>query len=142
MVLIQVTVLQEQAALLRQHVPGLFAADCHVQLMTENGRSLLAKAGFVASRVEYTKSSGGRHIAVAHIGADLLMRMCYLPDTWLLRVFVCDADGNSREGSADDADWVEQDIAGPLCFQVCVVWTGAEADKANSGINGKVAIIT
>lgn len=89
----QVTRYQEQAALLRQHVPALFQPGCHVQLLTENGRSLLAKAGCVAARVEYTKSSGGRHIAVTHVGADLFMRACYIPDAWGLRVFVCDAGG-------------------------------------------------
>jgi diaminopimelate decarboxylase len=91
-----VTRFQEQAALLRQHVPGLFQPSCHVQLLTENGRSLVAKAGCVAARVEYTKSSGGRHIAVTHVGADLFMRACYLPDTWGLRVFVCDAAGAAK----------------------------------------------
>jgi diaminopimelate decarboxylase len=103
----QVTRFQEQAALLRQHVPMLFQPGCQVQLLTENGRSLLAKAGCAAARVEYTKSSGGRHIAVTHVGADLFMRACYLPDTWGLRVFVCDAGGApkgrvcSRGGSSN-----------------------------------------
>jgi hypothetical protein len=46
----QVTVFQAQAAQLAAALPALFAADCPVRLMTENGRSLLAKSGFTASR--------------------------------------------------------------------------------------------
>ncbi len=115
----------------------------------------MAKAGWIASRCQYVKSSGGRAIAVIHTGADLLMRTCYLPETWSLRVFVCDGTtGTSREAAADGAAggkaggaeaaaargkgggsggpagigdaaaeeedaccWLDQDVAGPLCFQ-------------------------
>eukprot|EP00879_Flechtneria_rotunda_P026788 GHRR01028613.1.p1 GENE.GHRR01028613.1~~GHRR01028613.1.p1 ORF type:complete len:250 (+),score=71.70 GHRR01028613.1:475-1224(+) len=107
---------QVQARLLTAAIPKLFKPDCHVRLITENGRSLLAKAGCVASRVEYTKYSGGRHIAVTHVGADLCMRACYFPDSWGLRVFVCDQDGRPKEGNAGVEQTV-QDVAGPLCFQ-------------------------
>ncbi len=60
-------------------------------------------------------------------GADLLMRSCYLPETWPLRLFICDPSGSSKEAAAGplhscsgggaSGGWVEQDIAGPLCFQ-------------------------
>lgn len=46
----QETVFQAQAAQLAAAIPELFAPDCPVRLATENGRSLLAKAGFTASR--------------------------------------------------------------------------------------------
>lgn len=72
---------------------------CGVRLITENGRSLLAKAGAAVSRVEYTKFCGGRHVAVCHVGADLCMRACYLPDTWGLRVALYDASGNPKDGA-------------------------------------------
>jgi hypothetical protein len=114
---LQETLFQKQARLLAGSIPELFSPTCSVRLVTENGRSLLAKAGCVASSVEYTKWSGGRHIAVTHIGADLCMRACYMPDTWGLRVFVCDAAGRQKEGAAG-VEEVVQDIAGPLCFQV------------------------
>jgi hypothetical protein len=48
--MLQETVFQAQAAQLAAAVPGLFAPGCCVRLATENGRSLLAKAGFTASR--------------------------------------------------------------------------------------------
>jgi diaminopimelate decarboxylase len=117
----QETLFQKQARLLADSIPALFSPNCSVRLVTENGRSLLAKAGCVASSVEYTKWSGGRHIAVTHVGADLCMRACYMPDTWGLRVFVCDAAGRQKEGAAG-VEEVVQDVAGPLCFQVGWLW--------------------
>jgi diaminopimelate decarboxylase len=47
---LQETVFQAQAAQLAAAIPQLFAPGCPIQLATENGRSLLAKAGFTASR--------------------------------------------------------------------------------------------
>lgn len=49
---LQETVFQAQAAQLAAAVPELFAPGCSIRLATENGRSLLAKAGFTASRYE------------------------------------------------------------------------------------------
>jgi diaminopimelate decarboxylase len=84
---------------------------------TDIDRCMISGAVCVCScRVEYTKWSGGRHIAVAHVGADLFMRACYLPETWGLRVFVCSSSGDPKEG-LNGVDPVQQDIAGPLCFQ-------------------------
>jgi diaminopimelate decarboxylase len=67
-------------------------------------------------RVEYTKWSGGRHIAVTHVGADLFMRACYMPETWGLRVYICDSSGTPKE-MQEGVEGVPQDVAGPLCFQ-------------------------
>jgi hypothetical protein len=51
------------------------------------------------------------------------MRACYMPDTWGLRVFVCNAAGRQKEG-VSGVEEVVQDVAGPLCFQVgsCVLF--------------------
>jgi hypothetical protein len=52
------------------------------------------------------------------VGADLFMRACYLPDTWGLRVFVCDARGAPKTaGGAAGSEMVPCSVAGPLCFQ-------------------------
>ncbi|MYV51138.1 diaminopimelate decarboxylase [Streptomyces sp. SID3212] len=97
------------ARLLRDTVPGLF--DGRYGLVTEFGRSLLAKHGTVLARVEYAKSAGGRPIAVTHAGAQLATRTVYDPASWPLRVAAYDAEGRPSTAQA-----VAQDVAGPACF--------------------------
>ncbi|MFE4539119.1 diaminopimelate decarboxylase [Streptomyces scopuliridis] len=99
----------EYARLLRETVPGLL--DGRYGLVTEFGRSLLAKHGTVLTRVEYAKSAGGRPIAVTHAGAQVATRTVYDPASWPLRIVAYDAGGRPRTGPA-----VAQDIAGPACF--------------------------
>ncbi|GAA2461477.1 type III PLP-dependent enzyme domain-containing protein [Streptomyces lavendulocolor] len=100
----------EYAALLAREVPGLF--DGRYGLVTEFGRSLLAKHGTVLARVEYTKTSGSRPIAVTHAGVQVATRTVYDPVSWPLRITVYDAGGRPRTGGP----FVEQDVAGPACF--------------------------
>ncbi|NLU70826.1 diaminopimelate decarboxylase [Streptomyces sp. HNM0574] len=97
------------ARLLARTAPGLF--DGRYGLVTEFGRALTAKAGTVLARVEYTKTAGGRRIAVTHAGAQLAVRTVFAPDSWPLRVAPYDPDGHPLTG-----DPVPQDIAGPCCF--------------------------
>ncbi|MFI8522521.1 diaminopimelate decarboxylase [Streptomyces sp. NPDC085481] len=97
------------AELLAASVPGLL--DGRYALVTEFGRSLLAKHGTVLARVEYTKTSGGRPIAVTHAGVQVATRTVYAPGSWPLRILAYDADGRPRSG-----DEVVQDVAGPACF--------------------------
>jgi diaminopimelate decarboxylase len=97
------------AALLKETVPGLL--DGRYGLVTEFGRSLLAKHGTILARVEYTKVSGGRPIAVTHAGAQVATRTVYDPASWPLRIAPYDAEGRPRTGPG-----VAQDVAGPACF--------------------------
>lgn len=97
------------ARLLRDTVPGLF--DGRYGLVTEFGRSLLAKHGTVVARVEYAKRAGGRPVAVTHAGVQVATRTVYAPEAWPLRIAAYDAKGRPKEGSA-----VVQDVAGPACF--------------------------
>ncbi|GGT98121.1 diaminopimelate decarboxylase [Streptomyces violascens] len=97
------------ARLLKEEVPGLF--DGRYGLVTEFGRSLLAKHGLVLARVEYAKSSGGRPIAVTHAGVQIAARTVYAPASWPLRIEAYDAKGRPKRGPT-----VAQDIAGPACF--------------------------
>lgn len=99
----------QYARLLADTVPGLF--DGRYGLVTEFGRSLLAKHGIVLARVEYTKTSGGRPIAVTHAGVQLATRTVFAPASWPLRIAAYDAKGRPRTGRA-----VPQDVAGPACF--------------------------
>jgi diaminopimelate decarboxylase len=90
-------------------VPALF--DGSFRIVTEYGRSLMAKNGFVATRVEYTKQSGGRRIALTHAGAQVVARTAFAPDAWPLRVLGYDGDG--RPSTAEPEI---QDVGGPCCF--------------------------
>lgn len=99
----------EYARLLAETVPGL--VDGRYGLVTEFGRSLLAKHGVVVARVEYTKSAGGRAVAVTHAGVQVATRTVYAPGAWPVRIAVYDAKGRPKEGPR-----VVQDVAGPACF--------------------------
>lgn len=99
----------QYARLLREAVPGLF--DGRYGLVTEFGRSLLAKHGTVLARVEYAKSAGGRRVAVTHAGVQVAARTVYVPGAWPLRIAAYDAQGRRKTGPE-----VVQDVAGPACF--------------------------
>jgi diaminopimelate decarboxylase len=81
------------------------------RIVTELGRSVMAKNGFLASRVEYTKSAGGRRIAITHVGAQVATRTVFAPASWPLRVLAYDPAGVPKTSAP-----VEQDVAGPCCF--------------------------
>ncbi|MCB5907542.1 diaminopimelate decarboxylase [Streptomyces pinistramenti] len=100
---------REYAELLSTAVPGLFSG--RYGLVTEFGRSLLAKHGTIVARVEYAKSAGGRPIAVTHAGAQVATRTVFAPDAWPIRVAAYDAQGLPKTGEP-----VAQDVAGPCCF--------------------------
>lgn len=95
-------------------VPEIF--DGEYSLVTEFGRSLLAKNGFIASTVEYTKDAGGRRIALTHAGGQVATRTVYMPEAWPIRVTAHDSKGILKDGSP-----FPQDIGGPLCFAGDVV---------------------
>jgi diaminopimelate decarboxylase len=99
----------QYARLLAEVVPGLF--DGRYGLVTEFGRSLLAKHGTVLARVEYAKSAGGRAVAVTHAGVQVAARTVYAPGAWPLRIAAYDTKGRPKGGPD-----VVQDIAGPACF--------------------------
>ncbi|OLZ67712.1 diaminopimelate decarboxylase [Streptomyces sp. IMTB 2501] len=100
---------EQYARVLADQVPGLF--DGRYGLVTEFGRSLMARHGTVVARVEYAKSTGGRRIAVTHAGVQVATRTVYAPEAWPLRIAAYDAKGRPRTGPE-----VVQDVAGPACF--------------------------
>ncbi|QQS55839.1 MAG: diaminopimelate decarboxylase [Candidatus Competibacteraceae bacterium] len=99
----------EYAALLRARAPALFSGAYRV--ITEFGRSIMAKNGFIAARVEYTKTSGDRHIAITHAGAQVAARTVFMPEMWAIRLSAFDAQGRFKRGKK-----IPQDVAGPCCF--------------------------
>ncbi|MFI5664958.1 diaminopimelate decarboxylase [Streptomyces sp. NPDC051684] len=117
---------EEYARILRETVPGLF--DGRYALVTEFGRSLLAKQGFIAAHVEYTKTSGGRRIAVTHAGAQVATRTVFVPESWPLRVGAYDAEGRPRTSAP-----LVQDVAGPCCFAGDLVARGRELPELEPG---------
>ncbi|WP_326819724.1 diaminopimelate decarboxylase [Streptosporangium sp. NBC_01756] len=113
-------------AALRAAVPGLF--DGRYALVTEFGRSLLAKNGFIGALVEYTKDAGGRRIAITHAGAQVATRTVLMPDSWPLRVGTFDPGGRPKDGPR-----LAQDIAGPCCFAGDVVAHARELPELREG---------
>ncbi|WP_329331415.1 diaminopimelate decarboxylase [Streptomyces sp. NBC_00663] len=99
----------EYVKCLQDRAPALFSGE--YQIVTEFGRSLLAKNGFTAACVEYTKTSGGRPIAITHAGAQVATRTVFMPSSWPLRITAHGPDGSIKAGEP-----VPQDIAGPCCF--------------------------
>lgn len=103
---------KDYADILKAEVPLLFTDK--YQVKTEFGRAIVAKNGVIITRVEYTKSSGGRHIATTHAGAQILTRTAFLPKSWPIRVTGYTARG--EEKTAQNFDVVATDVAGPCCF--------------------------
>ncbi len=97
------------ARVLEEHAGALFSG--RFKVITEFGRSLMAKNGFMAARVEYTKHTGGRQIAITHAGAQVATRTVFMPEMWTIRVSACDREGAPKRGEP-----VVQDVAGPCCF--------------------------
>jgi diaminopimelate decarboxylase len=110
---------REYADVLSAKVPLLFTNK--YQVKTEFGRAIAAKNGMIITRVEYTKNSGGRHIATTHAGAQILTRTAFLPKSWPLRVTGFLPTGEER--TAQTSEVVATDVAGPCCFAgdlICV----------------------
>jgi diaminopimelate decarboxylase len=100
---------EDYTQVLKTLVPELFSGK--YQVKTEFGRAIMAKNGFIVTRVEYTKVSGGRHIATTHAGAQIITRTAFLPQSWPIRVAGVAPDGTPRTGNP-----VQTDVAGPCCF--------------------------
>ncbi|WP_367223194.1 diaminopimelate decarboxylase [Streptomyces sp. 16-176A] len=94
--------------------PGLLGG--RYRIVTEFGRSLLAKNGFVAAVVEYVKDAGGRRVALTHAGAHIATRTVFMPEAWPLRASAYGPDGGPKR-----APVLRQDVAGPCCFAGDVV---------------------
>ncbi|WP_205124385.1 diaminopimelate decarboxylase [Tsukamurella asaccharolytica] len=99
----------EYVGVLRDRVPELF--DGRYSLITEFGRTIAAKYGFIAAFVEYTKTAGGSRIAITHAGAQTATRTVFMPEAWPIRVTAHTPDGGFKRG-----DRAPQTIAGPCCF--------------------------
>lgn len=107
----------DYAEKLLKYVPDL--ASGRYKVITEFGRSICAKHAMTLARVEYTKTNGGRNIALTHVGVHNLMRVVFQPEEWARRVSALDKRGKLKTGPA-----TIQDIAGPCCIAGDVVARG------------------
>lgn len=117
----------DYVAALEEGAPRLFSGD--YELVTEFGRSILAKHGFIAAHVEYTKEVGGRRVAITHAGAQIATRTVFMPDAWPLRV-----EGFGPGGAVKTtAQTAVHDVAGPCCFAGDLVARGRELPLLEQG---------
>ena len=102
---------------IKDYVNGLSSAcpllfKNNFKLVTEFGRYISANAGWTASRVEYIKEAGGKKTALIHVGADMFLRKCYMPQDWHHEITTYDKKGKLKKGG----DTCKYTVAGPLCF--------------------------
>lgn len=116
----------DHRAVLESVAPELF--DGTYGVVTEFGRALTAKAGTIVARVEYTKVTGGRPIAITHAGVQVATRTIFGPAEWPLRIEVYDTEGRRRA----DRPQV-QDVAGPACFTGDMLAVGRELPCIHPG---------
>ena len=116
---------KDYADLLKAEVPLLFTGK--YQVKTEFGRAIVAKNGVIITRVEYTKNSGGRHIATTHAGAQILTRTAFLPKSWPIRVTGYTVEG--IEKTPQNSEVVTTDVAGPCCFAGDLICSNQQLPK-------------
>ncbi|KAJ1476840.1 hypothetical protein T484DRAFT_1632044 [Baffinella frigidus] len=126
----------EYSAVLRTRVPALFEANKMYRVITEYGRSLSAKPGWVAAVVCLPSHLIHHHMMVpTKCGSDLFMRSCYCPGDFPTRITAHDGPtgealvgvkGLEGAGEGRERREIVADVVGPLCFQ------GDKLKSANS----------
>merc|ERR1712039_660783 len=111
---------QDLADMLKEKVPEVFGVNGADQvvptIMTEMGRTLSAKSGWLGSRVEYSKYSGGLRIVAQHAGVDICVRTIYHPDHWPLRILCYNKDGEYMPFEPDGDNVEPTNVSGPCCI--------------------------
>merc|ERR1711865_1003205 len=120
---------KDYATMLQEQIPNLFNGK--YEICTEFGRTIVQKAGWLLSKVEYTKMAGGRKIVTIHAGSNMFLRTAYLPKTWVHQMTIHQADGTPKT-EADGPPMV-CDVAGPLCFSGDLMATERLLPECNSG---------
>lgn len=137
--------MEEYARKLKEEMPGLFNGT--FRLITEFGRWIHANAGFTVSRIEYVKPhhkvpfqnetisktpempAMKEATLMIHVGADLLIRECYLPHQWSHEISMADSEGNIKT----EGELSKYTLAGPLCFQGDIIARNVLLPSANPG---------
>jgi len=123
----------EYAAALRARIPALFPCNPESpfrKVITEFGQSLNAKAGWLASRIEYIKPLGAddAQIALIHFGAETCVRQCYSKEHHR-RLEFYDGTNLHKKVVSKTFPLTHVNVAGPLCFQGDVIAKGIEAPR-------------
>jgi diaminopimelate decarboxylase len=95
------------------------------QIATEFGRGIIASAGITLSKIEYVKYSGGRQIAITHLGADMFVWTAYSGGKMmkLCPLFYNNKGELIKKEMCEDKEKQKLDVVGPLCFSgdnICV----------------------
>jgi len=123
----------EYAAALRSRIPALFPCNPESpfrKVVTEFGQSLNAKAGWLASRIEYTKPLGcdDAQMALIHFGAETCVRQCYSKEHER-RLEFYDGTTLRKKVVSKTCPLTRVHVAGPLCFQGDIIAKGIEVPR-------------
>ena len=121
-------------------VPNFFKQNSSRTIVTEFGKSLVAKAGVVVALVQdvldLTCAGEGEtrdethQIAITHAGADLFLRTAYCPESFSHRIEHLDGKGQRPGCNRSRATLT---IAGPLCFSGDILARDMQGCEARSG---------
>ena len=103
-----------------------------VRLLVEPGRSLVAAAGILLTRVEYVKSTGGGKVIVADAGMNDLLRPA-LYDAHHRIVRVSD-EGKKAAGEKAGEKTGGSVVAGPVCESADILGRERELDAAEGDL--------
>lgn len=126
---------KEYVAALQVGAPSLLSGK--YKIITEFGRTLVAKAGVLISRVEYSKVNGDRRIVQQHLGHDLAVRTVWCPDAWPLRVDIFDEAGELKRCTPEEMELHSEkrlltDVAGPCCLGGDLICTSRPLPQAHA----------
>lgn len=141
----------EYASVLKLAAPSLFE-NTERTVVTEFGKSLVAKTAFTVSTIEYTRNNNttaekqpvvsdaqpahnssslpAHQTLVTHMGADLFLRSSYCPGKFSHRISVYD---QTKAELLVGGPSVKTDVAGPLCFQGDYVARNLSCPRASQG---------
>jgi len=121
---------EDYASELQKQIPEMWIPGKY-EICTEFGRTVVQKAGWLLSKVEYTKMAGGRKIATIHAGSNMFLRTAYLPSTWVHEMSIHLPDGTPKTEA--DGPVEVCDVAGPLCFSGDLMAVERPLPAVNSG---------
>lgn len=118
---------KQYVELIKKEVPEILNGK--YKIITEYGRSTIAKYGFTLSRIEYVKNNKDNNIIMSHVGSNLMDRTTLQPEIWKYRISVLNKDGSLK----NEGEKKIYKIAGPLCFSGDIIGYNREFYECYSG---------